>query len=114
MAGYGSDRCDRLIVQSSAAAAARPREAASASTTKSSRRACRPGAQNCRISIRPVKATTKAAVSNRLRVMGQSESQSQQHEGKRMLAVLSEVRVRPLCRRPERREGDGGGEAPGE
>ncbi len=46
--------------------------------------------------------------------LGQSESQSQQHKGKRMLAVLSEARVRPLFRRPERRKGDGGGKAPGE
>jgi hypothetical protein len=46
--------------------------------------------------------------------VGQSESQSQQHEGKRMLAVLSEGRVRPSFRRAERGEGDGGGKAPGE
>ena len=41
----------RLIAQSSAAATASPTHAASASTTKSISRACRPGAQNCRISM---------------------------------------------------------------
>ena len=46
--------------------------------------------------------------------MGQSERQSQQHKGKRMLAILSEGRVRPLFRRSERRKGNGGGKAPGE
>jgi hypothetical protein len=45
---------------------------------------------------------------------GQPESQPQQQEGKRMLAVLSQIRVRPLFRRSERRKGNGGGKAPGE
>ena len=65
-AGFG--RRDRRIAQSSPAAIARPTQAVSASTAKSSNLACLPGAQSCRISIRPVKAMTKAAVSDRLRV----------------------------------------------
>ena len=46
---------------------------------------------------------TNVAVNNRLRAAG-----------KRMLAVLSEVGMRPLLRWPESGEGDGGGKAPGE
>ena len=46
--------------------------------------------------------------------MGQSERQSQQHKGKRVLAVLSEGRVRPSFRRSERCKRNGGDKAPGE
>ena len=43
--------------------------------------------------------------------VGQSESQPQQHEGKRMLAVLSEGGMRAVIRRPEGDESDSGGKA---
>ncbi len=52
----------RLKTRSNAAEAASPTHAASASTTKSINRACRPGAQNCRISITPVIATATSAI----------------------------------------------------
>src|SRR5438045_1835856 len=59
--------CGRLrpTIQSSVAASARPVQAAAASTTKSDRRAWRPGGQNCSISIAPVSAIVKSAVTSR-------------------------------------------------
>jgi hypothetical protein len=102
-----------VIVQPSAAAATRPSDAASASTTKSSRRACRPGAKKLQDFDQAGEGDDEGGRERPVARVGQPESQPQQHEGKRMLAVLPQVRVGPLFRRPERRKGNGGGDACG-
>ena len=46
--------------------------------------------------------------------LGQTECQSDQDKGEGVLAVLTEIGVRPICRRTERGEGHRGGQDPGE
>jgi hypothetical protein len=45
--------------------------------------------------------------------IGKSEGEANENEGKRMLAILAEIGVRAVARRSKGREGDGGGETPG-
>ena len=110
----GSDRCVRLIAQSSAAAAARP----SACRQRVDHKILQPRVPARRQELQDFDQAGEGDDEGRreqpVARVGQSEGQPQQHKGKRMLAVLSEVRMRPLFRRPERRKGDGGGKAPGE
>ena len=98
----------------STAAIAKPAQAASASTTKSSSRACRPGAQSCRISSTPIMTTAMTAVSHALARIGETERKPDQDERQRVFTVLTEIGMRPELRRAERCKGDGGGEQPGE
>ncbi len=45
--------------------------------------------------------------------IGEAKGKPDQHESQRMLAILPEIGVRPVARRTERCEGDGGGKQPG-
>ncbi len=46
--------------------------------------------------------------------VGQTERQSDQDKGEGVFAVLTEIGMRPICRRTERCEGDSGGQDPGD